>query len=613
MISRCVIVIAVIAAALSGCKRAPQTAEEKADALLAQMTLDEKIGQMTQVDSDALIGREDDIAKYFLGSILSGGNSNPPAGSSAQAWKDYVAKLDAYATRTRLKIPIVYGIDAVHGNNNITGATIIPHNIGLGATRDPEAVEKAARVTAAEVAGIGVDWAFAPCVAVAQDERWGRAYESFGEESTLVADMGFASVRGLQGTNLAAPDSILSCTKHFLGDGGTAGGKDQGDTQVDLETLKKIHLPGYAAAIKAGTGSIMVSYSSWNGLKMHAQRALITDLLKGDLGFKGFVVSDWAAIDQINKPDYKDCVAKAINAGIDMVMIPHALAGHYAYEPADKRHNTFYDFIKYLKELVAEGKVPMSRIDDAVRRILVVKYKLGLFDGRKGSPELFAAIGSAAHREVARDCVRKSLVLLQNRNNVLPLSKQAKRIGVAGKGADNLEIQCGGWTIDWQSMNGMKLEGGTTILTAIKAAVSRDTKVVYSPDGTGLTGCDAILAVVGEGPYAEYKGDRADLSLDPADLKILSAARATGAPLVTVLISGRPMLIGPVLDQSDGVIAAWFPGSEGAGVADVLFGDCKPTGKLPCSWPRTMAQIPINKGDAAYDPLFPYGFGLTYK
>ncbi|MGH8047159.1 MAG: glycoside hydrolase family 3 protein, partial [Chthoniobacterales bacterium] len=616
MILRNVIVIVTLAA-LAACQRAPQTSAEKAEALLAKMTLDEKIGQMTQVDSQALDGREQEIATSFLGSILSGGNSNPPTGSSAQEWKDYVAKLDAFAAQTRLKIPVIYGIDAVHGNNNITSATILPHNIGLGATRDPQAVEKAARVTAEEVSAIGVDWAFAPCVAVAQDERWGRTYESFGEDPTLVALMGAAAVRGLQSTDLASPDAILSCTKHFLGDGGTAGGKDQGDTQGDLATLKKIHLPGYVEAIRAGTDSIMVSYSSWNGLKMHAQRALITDLLKGDLGFKGFVVSDWAAIDQINKGDYKDCVGKAINAGIDMVMIPHAVTEAYAWEPPTKRHNTFHDFIKDLRELVAEGKVPMSRIDDAVRRILTVKYKLGLFDGRKGSPQLFAAIGSPQHREVARDCVRKSLVLLQNRNNVLPLSKQAKRIGVTGRGADNIEIQCGGWTLDWQSMNGMKLGGGTTILAALKAVVSKNTEVVFSPDGTGLAGCDVVLAIVGEGPYAEYKGDRADLSLDAADLQTISTARASGAPVVTVLISGRPLLIGPVLDQSDGVIAAWLPGSEGAGVTDVLFGDYKPTGKLPCSWPRTMAQIPINMhehaGVAGYNPQFPYGFGLTYK
>jgi beta-glucosidase len=592
---------------LAACHRSPRTPEEKADALLARMTLDEKIGQMTQVDSAALDGREDDIAKYALGSILSGGNSNPPDGNSKTAWKNYVAKLDACADRTRLKIPILYGIDAVHGNNNVQDATIFPHNIGLGATRDPQLVEKIARVTAQEVAGIGVDWTFAPCVAVALDERWGRTYESFGEDPSLVAEMGGASVRGLQGPSLAAKDSVLSCTKHFLGDGGTTGGKDQGDTATDLETLKRIHLPGYIAAIQAGTDSIMVSYSSWNGVKMHAQRTLLTDLLKGELGFRGFLVSDWAAIDQIDPGNYKHCVEQAIDAGIDMVMIPHAVAKSPTGEP----QNTYHDFVRNLRELVAEGKVPEARIDDAVRRILTVKHKLGLFDARKGSPELFAAIGSPAHRDVAREAARKSLVLLQNRNRALPLSKNLRRIGVTGRGAADLAMQCGGWTIDWQDFGGFALQGGTTILDAVKAAVPDGTEVVFSKDGSGLVDCDAIIAVVGEQPYAEFKGDRADLPLDPVDVQALAAARSANAPLVAVLLSGRPLLIAPLLEHCDGVIAAWLPGSEGAGVTDVLFGEFKPTGKLPCTWPRSMEQIPIATGDA--DPLFPYGFGLTYE
>ncbi len=613
---------------LAACSRPPQSAAERADALLARMTLQEKIGQMTQVDSDALKGREQDIATYFLGSALSGGGSNPP-NNSAQAWKDMVGKFDAAALQTRLRIPLLYGIDAVHGNNNISSATIFPHNIGLGATRDPAMVEKAARVTAEEVAGVGIDWAFAPCVAVARDERWGRTYESFGEDPGLVATMGAAAVRGLQGVELAKNASVLACAKHFLGDGGTTGGKDQGDTRADMAMLRTLFLPPYEAAIKAGAKSVMASYSSWNGLKMHAQRDLITGLLKDELHFEGFVVSDWAAIDQI-APDYKTCIEQAINAGIDMVMIPHAAPAPKPGEPAaPAKFNTYVDFIADLKQLVAEGKVPMSRIDDAVRRILRVKYELGLFEERKGSPELFKEIGSAEHREVARDCVRKSLVLLQNRHRVLPLSKHAERIGVTGKGANDLAIQCGGWTIDWQSMNPpggtasvpetagnrfeKPLQGATTILAAIKAAVSKETEIILSPDGTGLAGCDVILAFVGEEPYAEFKGDRTNLDLDPSDLQTIAAAHASGAPVVAVLISGRPMVLGPLLEQCDGVLAAWLPGSEGAGVTDVLFGDYQPSGKLPFTWPRSTAQIPINVGDKNYDPLFPYGFGLTYE
>jgi beta-glucosidase len=357
----------------------------------------------------------------------------------------------------------------------------------------------------------------------------------------------------------------------------------------------------------------MVSYSSWNGLKMHARRELITGLLKDELKFRGFVVSDWAAIDQIDKGDYKSCVEQSINAGIDMVMIPNASPDPRPGEPATKRHHTFSEFIADLKQLVGEGKVPMARIDDAVRRILRVKLELGLFEARKGSPELFASIGNAEHREAARDCVRKSLVLLQNRNKVLPLSKQAKRIGITGKGANDLNIQCGGWTLDWQSMNGKALLGATSILDAVKAAASPETEVVFSPDGNDLEGCDVVLAVVGEKSYAEYQGDRADLTLDLPDMQAIMNAKKSGSPLVTVLISGRPLIIDSLLPKSDGVIAAWLPGSEGGGIADVLFGDYKPTGKLPCTWPRTMSQIPINIGDAGYDPLFPYGFGLTYE
>ncbi len=599
---------------LGACHRPPATPAQKAETLLAQMTLEEKIGQMTQVDSDALKGREDDIARYFLGSILSGGNSNPPAGSSATAWKDLAARLDGYAAKTRLRVPVIYGLDAVHGNNNVTGATIFPHNIGLGATRDPSAVERAARVTAEEVAGIGVDWTFAPCVAVTRDERWGRGAESFGEDPGLVAAMGAASVRGLQGPDLAAKASVLSCAKHFLGDGGTTGGKDQGDTSADLATLRKIHLPGYIAAIQAGTRSIMVSYSSWNGTKMHAQRGLIAGLLKGELKFSGFVVSDWAAIDQIDPADYRGSVERSINAGVDLVMIPFAPSpAPDAVIPGLPAKNSYVDFIAALKALVNEGRVPLSRVDDAVRRILEVKFELGLFEGHKGSPELFAAIGSPAHREVARECVRKSLVLLQNRRRLLPASKQARRIGLTGKGASDLNVQCGGWTLDWQSFNGMTLLGGTTILDAVKAAVSAKTEVVYSADGAGLEGCDVVFAVVGENSYAEFKGDRDDLDFDASDLQAIDNARQSGVPVAAVVVSGRPLTLAPVLARCDAVLAAWLPGSEGKGVSDVLFGDYRPRGKLPVSWPRSTLQIPVNVGDKNYDPLFPFGFGLTYE
>jgi beta-glucosidase len=393
----------------------------------------------------------------------------------------------------------------------------------------------------------------------------------------------------------------LACAKHFLGDGGTQDGVDQGNDVCDETTLRKLYLPPYRAAVKAGAGSIMVSYSSWNGKKMHANKYLLTDVLKGELGFKGFLISDWAAIDQIS-PDYKADVETSINAGLDMVMIP--------YGPGEK--NNYVEFIQSLKSLVAGGRIPQSRIDDAVRRILRVKFQMGLFENSTNTdPALTAAIGSAAHRQVARQCVRESLVLLKNAGPALPLSKNLKRLVVAGKAADDLGIQCGGWTIDWQGKPGRVTTGGTTILEAIRRTVSPGTEVVFSPDGAGADGADAVIAVVGEPPYAESKGDRTDLSLKPGDLALLKKARQSKVPVITVLFSGRPMVLGEALDNSDALVAAWLPGTEGLGVADVLFGDYKPTGKLPRAWPRNNQQLA--SGDtAAGDYLFPFGFGLTY-
>jgi beta-glucosidase len=571
----------------------------RADSLLAQMTLAEKVGQMTQVDMLAIKDNAD-IAKYFLGSMLSGGNSDPPD-ITARGWATACDEYHAWALKTRLKIPLLYGIDAVHGHNNVDGAVIFPHNIGLGATRDPNLVRQAERVTAEEVAGTGIEWAFAPCIAVPRDPRWGRTYEGFGETPELVSEMGAAAIRGFQGSDLAQPGSVLACPKHFLGDGGTFEGKDQGDDHCDEAELRRIHLPGYRAAIAAGARSIMVSYSSVRGQKMHANRHLLTDVLKGELGFQGFLVSDWAAIDQIS-PDYRSDVETSINAGLDMIMIPNG--------PGTK--NNYIDFQAALTQLVREGKIPMSRIDDAVARILRVKFEMGLFDRPWANPALLAKVGCSKHRAVARECVRKSLVLLKNDKKTLPLSKQMKRLHVAGRGADNLGMQCGGWTNDWQGRSGTPVHGGTTILTAIKKAVSADTKVTYSANGSGAEGADAAIVVIGEMPYAEMLGDRKDLNLDSGDIATVKRVKEAGIPVVTVLLSGRPLLLDPVLASSDSLIAAWLPGTEGQGVTDVLFGDCKPAGKLPRTWPRSMKQITLHAGDQPYDPQFPYGFGLSY-
>ncbi|MEJ0091850.1 MAG: glycoside hydrolase family 3 N-terminal domain-containing protein [Limisphaerales bacterium] len=572
--------------------------DTQVDALLAQMTLDEKIGQMVQVDSSAIKNKAD-VQKYFIGSILSGGGSDP-ADNRPETWLKFVNEFQAQALQTRLKIPLLYGIDAVHGHNNIDGAVVFPHDIGMGATHNPELAAQAARVTAEEVAGTGIHWAFGPCVAVAQDIRWGRTYESFSDDPTLVSTLGAAQVRGMQAP-LSNGFTVLACPKHYLADGGTKNGIDQGNSVCDEATLRKLFLPPYVAAVKAGAKSIMVSFSSWNGKKMHGNKYLLTDVLKGELGFKGFLVSDWAAIDQIS-PDYKTDIETSINAGLDMVMIP--------YGPGQK--NNYVEFITDLKELVAAGKVPEPRIDDAVKRILVAKMEIGLFEHPNADPQLLSEIGSAKHRQVARECVQQSLVLLKNERQALPLSKEIKHLAVVGKAADDLGIQCGGWTISWQGAPGAVTHGGTTLLAGIKKTVSPETKITFSPNGENLDGADAVVVVVGEMPYAEMKGDRSDLSLAPADAELIKKANATGVPVVTVLYSGRPLILGTALEQSDAFVAAWLPGTEGEGIADVLFGDFKPTGKLPRPWPRNNSELNSAAfADAGAQPLFTSGFGLT--
>ena len=599
----------MILAMLTSCQRSmtPQYLshyDPQAKELLAKMTLDEKIGQMIQAECDGLMDIAD-IENYHLGSILSGGSADPKAGNSLQAWTDLYESLQARTQKTRLGIPLLYGIDAVHGHNNVLDAVIFPHNIGLGCTRNPKLVEDIARITAKEVRATGIEWTFAPCVTVPQDERWGRTYEGFSEDPAVVSILGTAALKGFQRGGLDDRQSVLACVKHYVGDGGTSPysnkdnkGWDQGDTRVDEETLVRIHLAPYAPAIAAGAASIMPSYSSFNGVKCSASKYLLTTVLKEELGFEGFLISDYQAIEQIH-PDFKTAIGISVNAGMDMAM-----------EPIEYRY-----FFKYLKELVQEGTVPMSRIDDAVTRILRVKFAMGMMDPAydyRADRKLQKEFGSAEHRAVARQAVRESLVLLKNDNHTLPISKKAARIHVAGKNADNIGNQCGGWTIDWQGQSGPVTTGGTTILTAIKNAVSKNTHVTFSQDGSSAVGADIGIVVIGETPYAEGNGDNADLSLSPEDINAVANMKAAGIPVVAILLSGRPMIINDTLAQSDAFIAAWLPGTEGAGVADVLFGDHKPTGKLSVTWPRSMDQIPINIGDKDYNPLFPFGYGLSW-
>ncbi|PWR15219.1 beta-glucosidase [Micromonospora sicca] len=561
--------------------------------LLARMTLDEKIGQMTQAERGSVTAA--DLTTYRLGSILSSGGS-APSPNTATSWADMYDGFQRGALATPLAIPMIYGVDAVHGHNNVVAATIFPHNIGLGATRDPALVQQIGQAVAEEVSGTGVDWDFAPCLCVARDDRWGRTYESFGETPDLPSNM-TTLITGLQGPSLGGPTSVLATAKHYLGDGGTAGGDDQGDTQLTEAELRTVHLPPFQAAVQRGVGSVMISYSSWNGVKTHGNRYLITTVLKGELGFTGFVVSDWNGIDQIDGAAGFTAaeVTAAVNAGIDMVMVPAA----------------WKTFISTLRAEVQNGHVPLSRIDDANRRILTKKFELGLFERPYTDRSWTPTVGSVSHRALARQAVRESQVLLKNTGSVLPLARADNKIFVAGRNADNIGNQSGGWTISWQGSSG-NITPGTTILQGIRAAVGPTTTVTYNQRGTGIDGSyRAAIAVVGETPYAEGQGDRTgSMSLDREDLRTIATLRNAGVPVIVVLVSGRPMDIATELPRWDALLASWLPGTEGAGVADVLFG-AAPTGKLPMTWMNSVSQQPINAGDGQV-PLFAQGYGLTY-
>ena len=591
--------------------------DAQAKEILAQMTLEEKIGQMTQPEQDKVLANAGDMQKYFIGSVLSGGDSDPVKDNSLEEWTALFDKVQDEAMKTRLAIPALYGIDAVHGHSNVLGAVIFPHNIALGCTRDADLVEKIGHITAVEMRATGIHWTFAPAVTVPQDVRWGRTYEGFSEDPKIVSELGKAAIKGLQGDDLSDPLSVLACAKHYLADGGTKATTeprpgpfedksgsmwlDQGDSEMDEATLRKIHLPGYIAAIEAGVGTIMPSYSSWNGVRCSASKRLLTEILKEELGFDGFLISDYNAIHQIDPMDLKKSIMISINAGMDMAMEPDG----------------YREFFDNLKELVEEGKVPMSRIDDAVTRILRVKIAMGLLDknrSQKADRSLQKDFGSKAHREIAREAVRKSVVLLKNENKTLPVSKNIARIHVSGKSADNIGNQCGGWTIRWQGQTGAVTTGGTTVLQAINSTVSNDTQVTYSRDGTGAEGATIGIAVVGELPYAEGPGDKSDLSLDAEDVATINNMKKAGIPVVVVVISGRPMIVNEILPQTDALVAAFLPGTEGEGITDVIFGDYNPTGKLSFSWPRSNDQLPmnINLPKEKYDPLFPLGFGLSY-
>ena len=580
--------------------------------LMSKMTLREKVGQMIQGDTETI--RPEDLKDYPVGSVLSGGNSAPLDARDDAPVADWIRTTEAFRKASfqprpgHIPIPIIYGIDSVHGASNFKGATVFPHNIGLGAMHDPALIEEIGRVTAAETAAAGVDWAFAPAVAVPRDDRWGRSYEGYAELPDITREYAAAMVRGLQGEPGKAriqAGNVAATVKHFLGDGGTSGGVDQGDARISEQDLIAIHAPGYISGIEAGAMTIMVSFSSWNGVKMHGNKSLLTDVLKGRLGFQGFVVGDWNAHSQVPGCTGGDCPV-AFNAGLDMAMAPHRWKELY--------ENT-------LKE-AENGTIPMARIDDAVRRILRVKAKLGLFDPAR--PAISAdGLATPAHRDVARRAVARSLVLLKNNGNLLPL-KAGSRVLVTGTHADDIGLQCGGWTISWQGSGGHNADfpQGTSIFAGLKAALEgTGGSATLSPDGSFSARPDVAVVVFGEQPYAEHGGDRTQLDFSSGDrrgLDLLKRLKADGIPTVAVFLSGRPLWINPELNQPDAFVAAFLPGTEGEGVADVLVAkkDGAPNldfhGKLTFSWPKRPAQFALNAGEPGYDPLFAYGYGLGY-
>ncbi|HEV2284805.1 MAG TPA: glycoside hydrolase family 3 N-terminal domain-containing protein [Steroidobacteraceae bacterium] len=587
-------------------------------ALLARMSLEEKIGQMIQADIASITPA--DLRTYKLGAVLAGGGAAPggEVRTTPAAWLDladalYRAELENAST-AHTPIPLLFGIDAVHGNAKIVGATVFPHNIGLGAAHDVELIERIGAATAQEVAVTGIDWTFAPTVAVARDVRWGRSYESYSDDPQLVAAYAAAMVHGLQGERargtFMSPGHTLSSVKHFLGDGGTEDGRDQGDNRASEATLMRVHDAGYPPAIDAGALIVMASFSGWQGVKMHANPDLLTTILKGRLGFDGFIVGDWNAHEEIPGCTKFSC-PEAIRAGLDMFMAPDSWRRIYANTLAQVR----------------AGEIPEARIDDAVRRILRVKALAGLFTraapkARPGAGD-FAVLGSAAHREIARRAVRESLVLLKNAGGVLPLSPRAHLL-VAGVAADRIDRQAGGWTIDWQGDHNSNADfpGGTSIYAALRAAVTAaGGTVTLSPDGSFRRRPDAAIVVFGEAPYAEFEGDRETLVYgvhDRASIALLRTLHARGIPTVSVFLSGRPLWVNPELNASDAFVAAWLPGTEGGGIADVLLArpDGSPRfdfdGRLSFPWPATGMPVTYDEADATSGALFPRGYGLSY-
>lgn len=587
--------------------------EARIDEILPKLTLEQKVGQVIQADSDSVTPEQ--VTKYRLGSVLSGGNSAPGDIPYADA-ETWLAAADAYFEASldlegvEIAVPLIWGIDAVHGHTNLLGATVFPHNSALGAANDPALIRDIAAATAAELIVSGHDWTFAPTLAVPRDDRWGRAYEGFSEDPEIVASYAAGIVEGLQG--VAGADGwleygrVISSAKHFAADGGTENGRDQGDARISEAEFRDIHSAGYFPAIEAGVQTIMTSFSSWNGVKIHGSRALMTDILKDRMGFNGFIVGDWNAHGQIPGCTNTNC-PQALLAGLDMYMAPDSWQGLY--------YSTL--------EQVKDGRIPMERLDDAVRRILRVKLAYGVFEKAKPSARPGAGdvslLASETHKGLARRAVRQSLVLLKNNESTLPLAG-GQTVLVVGDGADNISKASGGWTLSWQGggYDNSYFPNGQSILAGIREAVeAAGGTVIHDPEGTSGAAADVVIAVYGEDPYAEFQGDLDNMDFVPQgfDTALLAGYRARGAKVVSVFLSGRPLWVNPEINASDAFVAAWWPGSEGGGVADVLFRTDPSydfTGRLSFSWPATALQTPLNRGDADYAPLFAYGYGLSY-
>jgi beta-glucosidase len=584
--------------------------------ILAKMTIAEKVGQMVQAEIGGITPAQ--VREYNLGSVLNGGGSWPNGKNSSI--DDWVSLADSFyeaSTDTSdggVGIPLIWGTDAVHGHNNVLGATIFPHNIGLGATNNPELIRQIGQATALEVAVTGIDWVFAPTLAVVRNDRWGRSYESYSEDPEIVKAYAGEVVIGLQGddTDRFGPSHVIATAKHFIGDGGTLSGIDQGNTVVNEAELRDIHAQGYFSALAAGAQTVMASYNSWNGSKLHGNGYLLTDVLKGQMGFDGFVIGDWNGHGQITGCSDNQC-SQAIIAGVDMIMVPFA----------------WQEFIQNTIVQVENNTIPMSRINDAVSRILRVKLRAGFDDKVKPSLRLYAndteLLGSTAHRDIARQAVRESLVLLKNSDNILPLTANADVL-IAGSGANNIGMQTGGWTLSWQGTGNSNNDfpGATSVAAGIQSLVNTNggtTRLSTTGTFNGTTP-DVAIVVFGESPYAEGVGDLNSIEYqagNKSDLAILESFRAQNIPVVSIFLTGRPLWINSELNASNAFVVAWLPGSEGAGIADVIFKtntgaiNYDFTGKLSFSWPKRTNQTVINRNDTEYDPLFAYGFGLTYQ